>query len=1110
MISSDLALFFYRQVYGVVHTPDTDNVDRLRRLAALLAELLNEVTSEEPQLFSDQYARMMFAFDKYQAPRSLQHELHALRALHLRTAVKDSQVDNQQLLGALRAFCLAVYHFSKRPTPRELQDDYAAVPPLEYRPRKVRARETIPFLRCTVLEFAPMQTLANGSKRCVMTCRTEEYGVIKVSLWDRWSSLGGLAWPYATLHLFAIQRIADDGELFTSLSSTLIVLEPDFLVDATEIAECFLNAGNNPLLALLRKFTSVHSSASMALGNVVNFLFDELVAGSERDFESLFKEALLQRPLPLLPLLAANPLFVDNLKAQAAEHFARLQEAIKQFPPANASIEPSFMSARYGLQGRLDLLLEYEGNPLRKEVIELKSGRHSSADGIIWRNHLAQVTCYNLLLDSCFPQRGGSSNILYSAAESGWLRNAPNVIPLKQEVLVLRNQLVALERLLTNRKFKVLQRLAPGEFGAAPPYRMPAVQEFHRCYSTVSRLEKKYFMIMTSFIAREHWSGRVGNDGAQRQTGLASLWRRSISDKESSFDILTYLRLSRAESDFDSYHLRFFFSERTAPLSNFRRGDIVLLYALEEDGSARPLHHQILKGSIKDINDTSITISLRNKMLAATDFGEDKNWVIEHDFLPTQFKLMYESLNDFLAAPRRLRELLLGLRPPAFDEVGPLRYDDLSEEQNQVLAHALSAQDYFLLQGPPGTGKTSRMLKGLVRHLSESCGEHIAVLAFTNRAVDEICDALKSIAPDFPFLRLGSKDTTSHTDRLLYTQCRNRSLSEIAALLRETGIIVSTVSSLLSNKDILRLKSFDSVIIDEASQLLEPQLVGLLTRFRRFFLIGDEKQLPAVVTQQESGMAVRDADLDGIDLDDLRNSLFERLLRRAQSEGWERAHGIVTAQGRMHRAVQHFANREFYAAQLRPIAAWQDEAPIYPEYSEYPEADVLTQSLLRARMIFIPSVVENNNKIHRGEAHCVAMLSSRLAAIFGRRFGNDSLGVITPFRAQIATVAAALPEELRHNISIDTVERFQGSERDVIIISMAINHASQMPAVQSLNISQNVDRKLNVALTRARRQVILLGPPGILRSSPIYARLLDHIESDGLVVDPATLRPTEN
>ena len=405
---------------------------------------------------------------------------------------------------------------------------------------------------------------------------------------------------------------------------------------------------------------------------------------------------------------------------------------------------------------------------------------------------------------------------------------------------------------------------------------------------------------------------------------------------------------------------------------------------------------------------------------------------------------------------------------------------------------AVAAKDYFLLVGPPGTGKTSRALRRMVEKFYAQPETQILLLAYTNRAVDEICSSLSAIAPQVDYIRIGSELSCDerYRDRLVenvLAPCRNR--KEVRQCLSACRVYVGTVASLSSKTELFKLKRFDVAIIDEATQILEPQLLWLLSAkasdgkdsVGKFILIGDHKQLPAVVLQSKEESEVFDERLRQIGLLNLKDSLFERLYRFHLSEGDSLALDMLCRQGRMHPVVASFPNQAFYAGRLEPVGL--------PHQLEE----------ISTPVVFIPSqrdVDGLSGKTNRYEARMVADWAERVWMESQDTFdANRTLGVVTPYRSQIALIrkelqAKGIPALL--DISVDTVERYQGSERDVIIYSFCVNHRYQLKFLPNLTEENGVqiDRKLNVALTRARKRLIVMGVAEILKENPIYNRFL--------------------
>ena len=1127
-LSPDAAAYFYREITEALFLVNPPQGSSILALRSVLGELLHTLTAHEPQLFSDIYSRLVFIADRYALPGYILRDAHAFRRIATKAQRKQRvEIDLAQLHGAARALAQLVFFFSDVRAEEPLRTVLLQAKPLT---REAVARAaTIPLLRCTVEKMFDIEN-KQGRALLPIECLSHDGETLTLRLHDPWHETGQLLWQGATLHCTAVRHVETnftdnpDGtqtetSIYATSAESVVVLEPDYLMDVTDLAECVqrpLPHGGNPRLSLLKKFLPTEAKLSLVNGNVANYAFDVLLSNPDADFDATFQAAILQKPLQIVALEEERPDVVPHLRLLASAIFTNIKNLLKELDWDKASIEASFMSPLFGLQGRLDLMLEYDQDPHRRRVVELKGG--SPPVNGTWENNAAQVTGYNLLLDACFRERSGDSSIFYARDLTRPLRNVINDARSKQFLLALRNRIIAQEHSVLSRQFKPLRELHPEHIGLLPPYMVETVQKFAMTFGTASTLERKYFQVFTAFVMRENWATRIGGE---RTDGFASLWRTSLLEKAQNYAVLSNLQLDQEASNFAQFHLHFHRSEQTSALANFRTGDIVIVYpmATQDDEDERTfLRASLAKGYIKSITRERVVVSLRNKLLGENLFSGEVQWAIEPDFMGTEFKSQYESLYEFLNADERKRLLLLGLRPPEFSESPEISYSDLTDEQNERLRRAVSAKDYFLLQGPPGTGKTSRMLKSMAKYLLQHTDEHVLFLAFTNRAVDEICEALKVAERELhhenpDFIRLGAKESTKHTDRVLYALMEDKSIEEIRALLRGTRIIVSTISSLLKTPELLAVKTFGTVIIDEASQVVEPQLCGLLTKFPRCILIGDEKQLPAVVVQPERGTFTSDDDLNAVGITDLRTSLFERLLSRCMAQGWHEGYGIISQQGRMHQDLMSFPNEAFYGSALKTLSAWQAETLPLVEGSQTRLREALKSALPKGirkilpesviesstkhRLLFWNSEPEQTTKVHEQEAMRAAALAVMFHTMLGEKFHAGSIGIITPFRAQIAAIHKYLPEHLRDLVSVDTVERYQGSERDIIILSFAVNYPSQLRSVQSLSSDGAIDRKLNVALTRARKQLVALGCSKVLEKDAIFAKFLAFLRSEG-------------
>ena len=485
--------------------------------------------------------------------------------------------------------------------------------------------------------------------------------------------------------------------------------------------------------------------------------------------------------------------------------------------------------------------------------------------------------------------------------------------------------------------------------------------------------------------------------------------------------------------------------------------------------------------------------------------------------------------------------MLLAQRLPAFDETFSTRISTASDDFSRVALKAQAAQDYFLLIGPPGTGKTSCALKKMVETFYQEENTQILLLSYTNRAVDEICKSLSSIQPEVDFIRVGSELSCdeAYRNHLIENElslCSRR--SEVVERITRCRIFVGTLASISGKPELFRLKTFDVAIIDEATQILEPQLLGILCArnttgndaIGKFILIGDHKQLPAVVLQREEQSEVHDEQLRAIGLTNLKDSLFERLYRAVRELTMDNeqltidsgqltvdncdatctqrsncplsivncqlpncqlstvncqfSFDMLCRQGRMHPEVALFANHTFYEGRLLPVGL--------PHQQE--DSSAIT------RLAFYPSEPESagaSAKMNHSEARIAARLALTIYQKEGAENFNTTrtLGIITPYRSQIALIKqeiARLNIPALNEILIDTVERFQGSERDIIIYSFCVNYPYQLKFLSNLTEDNGIliDRKLNVAMTRARKQMFITGVPDLLELNPIYLSLI--------------------
>jgi superfamily I DNA and/or RNA helicase len=469
----------------------------------------------------------------------------------------------------------------------------------------------------------------------------------------------------------------------------------------------------------------------------------------------------------------------------------------------------------------------------------------------------------------------------------------------------------------------------------------------------------------------------------------------------------------------------------------------------------------------------------------------------------------------------QLRDVLTGQREPRFegDRRGGLepvaRPIPLNQSQTEAIEFALTASDVAIIHGPPGTGKTTTVVE-LIRQ-AVSRGEKVLACAPSNLAVDNMLERL--VAANEKAIRLGHparvlRELQEHTLDLLvdahpdvalarrllreaedlrnkaarYTRARplpgarqemRREAQELVAdarriesqvaehILDSANVVCATLTGL--DSQVLGERTFDLAVIDEAAQAIEPACWIPLLRASRLVLAGDHCQLPPTIISPEAareGLAV---------------SLLERLMHDLGT-GISRQ---LTTQYRMHEAIMGFSSAEFYESSL--VA---DQAVQFHLLHDLP--DVSPGPLTSTPLTFIDTAgasydeeLEPDGESRRNPAEA-EVVGRQVQALLDAGLSPRDVAVIAPYAAQVRLLREQLPLE---GLEIDTVDGFQGREKEAVIISLVRSNANG-------EIGFLADtRRMNVALTRARRKLIVIGDSATIGGNPFYSRLLDYFQS---------------
>ncbi len=882
--------------------------------------------------------------------------------------------------------------------------------------------------------------------------------------------------------------------LRTTAAST-VVLEPDLLLNITDInhAEYCVRQ------YILRRVVPSPPTAATLRGTIIHGAFKELLKGRAGEPAALLDQALRAQATDL----ALQDLPADVVAADAEPHLRALvrwydseRQVLWRRAPA-IRVETFVLAPDVGLKGRLDALWEDEHT---SRLLELKT---STVRGDLpRREHRWQVYGYQTLLAARRPHRDDrrpAATLLYSGT------------PGQAEAHTLPFSLRELHRVLELRNALAIAH-ATGAVPDPPGERKCARCAIHRDCARAAPLLGWTPPPVEDTPAPESgadvaWFGRYHDllalEGRAAEALARTLWTTSPEQRRAAGTALTALEPVGEPSETASGEWEYTF--RCANLSELRDGDPVLL----SDGD--PIHGAAVTGTVLRITDREVVVWTPER-IAGPRLLDRYAADIVHD-------RTVRNLWRWLDADPRLRALVRGELAPTFGEdvrdavdAGATDDQDLpgrtdfNPGQRQAVARALAARDFLLVQGPPGTGKTRVVAEIIQRAVAR--GERVLVAAFTNQAVDNVLRRL--LAEGYhDFVRLGHRQSVAAEIQpyRLAERAAARSASvgqggvstaaadggedvdpgHLREVLAGAPVVASTTATWASEHydGAGTALAFDLAVVDEASQLTVPALVGALRFSPRFVLVGDERQLPPLVVSPEAAAG------------GLGRSLFADLLAR-----WgETASVALTAQYRMHPTICAFPSREFYDSRLITagharealLAVAAEDRPPAPFDPARPVVflDVGPEEAHNGIGVD-PARAPGGEKASRAQAEVAARVVLGLRA---RGVAAERIGVVAPYRAQVAAIRQRLAAAGETTVVVDTVDRFQGGEREVVVLAFGpdparVAHPAGTLAAGAPFVADA--HRLNVALTRAQRKLILIGDRAALARVPVLGRLVAH------------------
>lgn len=632
-----------------------------------------------------------------------------------------------------------------------------------------------------------------------------------------------------------------------------------------------------------------------------------------------------------------------------------------------------------------------------------------------------------------------------------------------------------------------------------------------------------------AWVAGAASSDEASEDHFQRQARLLDLEGRaeaqrlrerarklSAVEAERSGNSLLDLAIADEEAGLGGRCLVKLVKRKRTPLPWTRLGvgSPVLLSPTEDAGG------QGVRGVVCERGDSYLQVALASM---PDDLEDAESWRVDlaHDEISAQRQRTALDRARLARGDRltELRKTLLGQNPPQFNQpkLDEALNAGLNETQRDAVRFALSARDLALIHGPPGTGKTTTVVE-LIRQAVRR-GEKVLACAPSNLAVDNIFERLLAAgeravrlghpARVLPELRAhtldllveehrdvalarklvkealalfrkanrytrakpepGSRQQTRQEARSLLADARKLEAQAVEHILDTADILCATTTGM--DDDLLGARRFDLLVIDEACQSTEPGCWIPLARADRIVLAGDHCQLPPTVLSGEAA-----AQGFGV-------SLFERLISLYGRDISRR----LTVQYRMHSSIMDFSSLEFYDAELTADAFVAGHRLCdLPGVTAEPLTELPVEFIDTAGAGFDEETEpDGESRLNPREADLVVR---KVQALLAAGVPAEAIAVIAPYAAQVRYLRERLEAP---GLEIDSVDGFQGREKEAVIISLVRSNPTG-----EIGFLSDV-RRMNVALTRARRKLLVIGDSATLASDPFYQRLLEYFEGLG-------------
>ncbi|KAI3444863.1 hypothetical protein Pfo_001528 [Paulownia fortunei] len=977
------------------------------------------------------------------------------------------------------------------------------------------------FLVLEVSEkHGPAESSGPQSPFKVLRLLNEQSGAERaLQLWDEWYF--SVVAPGDTVHV--IGEFDAQGKCDVNREKNFLIVHPDILVSGTRVSASFSCPRRTILDERLKH--SEHSVAAL-MGTLLHQIFQAGLISEfpTKEFLEEYARTVLQKSLESLYACGANEndiwktlieaipkilnwisSFRDSQGSKSPSIDFKCDEGLKKIKISEViDIEEMAWAPKYGLKGMIDASVRVRTNTDSAEAseiimpLEFKTGKGTSGQA-------AQVMLYTLLMSERYMMNIKYGLLYYLQTDR------------TQGISVRRSDLIGL---IMRRNDLANDLLKASTTQQLPPMiqspnmcrscrHLSVCTIYHKAYGgnaegsglgdVYDSLVSHLTIIHTVFLQK--WERLIDLEAKHLEKAGAQTIRGMITTPFANHLWFSTLQINHPRKKiFRGNQFVYRFVHREYPLLDteqrnggslsssssleymFKNGDYVIL-------STEPGHLRVANGVIVDIGNSHVSVSFAKRLRlpgqSPGSMAEDLHqqcWQIDKDEVMASFAIMrYNLIQLFLQNENssHLRKMVVDLEMPRFDSGCIFSQDpaisyvwsekSLNDDQRRAILKILTAKDYALILGMPGTGKTSTMVHAVKALLMR--GASILLTSYTNSAVDNLLIKLKAQGIDF--LRIGRYEAVHEEvqENCLSVMDMN-STREIREKLDKINVVAVTCLGITS--PLLTNKRFDICIMDEAGQITLPVSLGPLMFASKFVLVGDHYQLPPLVQSpeaKENGMSV---------------SLFCRL-----SEAHPQAIASLHCQYRMCAAIMQLSNALIYGNRLRCGSTEIENAKLKYRCSASAPAWLMEVLNPNQPVIFIntdllPAYENNDRKALNNpiEAYIISEVTKTLVL---RGIEGQDIGIITPYNSQANLIRGAVSEP----VEIHTIDKYQGRDKDCILVSFV--RSCENPRNNTSSLLGDWHR-INVALTRAKKKLIMVGSCRTLSKVPLLKLLIEKVE----------------